>query len=337
PEDCLSFHKSVERRILPVVKEMQRKRKKELKIDALRPWDLMVDSEGKEPLRPFKTIEELVQGCQTIFQRLDPELSGYFEEMHHLGLLDLENRKNKAPGGFQHALEESKYPFIFMNAVGLHRDMEVLLHESGHAFNYYLSCFDPIVMYRHPPIEFAEVASMSMELLGSQHWNVFYSEEDALRARKQALEGILDFFPWCCTIDAFQHEIYTRPTLDIQERENIWQEVFLRFNGEVDWTGLEPYQAALWQKQLHLFECPFYYIEYGLAQMGALQIWLAAKENSKEALQKYKKALSLGGRKKLRELYQAAGIELVFEEDKIAYIVDRLMEEYNFICEQLKS
>ena len=335
PKDCRSFHSAVEKCVVPLVKELEKRRQKYLGLSELRPWDLKVDPLGRPPLKPFETVEELIQGCREIFRRLDPDFYLQFSEMAALGLLDLENRKNKAPGGFQYPLEESRYPFIFMNAVGLHRDVETLLHESGHAFHYFACCDDPILSYRHAPIEFAEVASMAMELLASFHWDVFYPQrEDQIRAQRENLENILFFFPWCATIDAFQHEIYSSQKR-FEELEKTWLATWDRFLGTVNWQGLEKYKAQVWQRQPHLFEFPFYYIEYGLAQLGALQLYLKAKENPKEALKLYKQALRLGGKKSLAKLYQAAHIELIFDEKKMAPIVDAVMEEIEKLEKEL--
>lgn len=337
PEDCLQFHQVVEKAVVPHAKELAKRRKEALGLDTLRPWDTQVSPSGRPPLKPFKEVDEMVKGCIEIFRNLDPEFAAQLTEMSQLGLLDLDNRKGKAPGGFQHSLEESKYPFIFMNSVGLHRDLETLLHEAGHAFNFYACKENPLVVYRHPPMEFAEVASMTMELISAPHWNVFYKGVDLLRAKKKHLDGIVNFFPWCCTIDAFQHELYTHPNHNREDREGMWLSVLDRFDSDTDWSGLENYKTFLWQRQLHLYEVPFYYIEYGLAQMGALQIWIQSLSDSGKALENYKKALALGGSKSLKEIYDAANIKLIFTEEEMVPIMEGLMEELDKLDKELKG
>jgi oligoendopeptidase F len=227
--------------------------------------------------------------------------------MGDLKLLDLANRKGKAPGGYQSTLAESRLPFIFMNAVGVQRDVETILHEAGHAFHALATRDEDLYSYRHAPIEFCEVASMSMELLGNEFIDSFYNPADSNRARRDHLEGIIEIFPWIATVDAFQHWIYTHPGHTRAQRTQAWLELMDRFGGDVDWSGFEDVRANLWHRQLHIFLHPFYYIEYGIAQLGALQVWANSKRDRAAALGDYQKALKLGGSRPLPELFQSAG------------------------------
>ncbi|MGA3284061.1 MAG: M3 family oligoendopeptidase [Verrucomicrobiota bacterium] len=313
PEDCARFHDAVEKQFMPVVRELQAERRKQLKLEKLRPWDLAVDPLNRPPLKPFAEVAQMVSRTQEIFNRLDRELAGGFQRMQDLRLLDLENHKGKAPGGYQSTLNEARLPFIFMNAVGLQRDVETILHEAGHAFHALASRDEDLYAYRSAPIEFCEVASMSMELLGNEFIEEFYSAADASRARRVHLEGIVGIFPWIATVDAFQHWIYTHPNHTRAERAAAWLELMNRFGGDVDWSEYETARANLWHRQLHIFLHPFYYIEYGIAQLGALQVWANSKRDKAKALNDYKNSLALGGSRPLPELFQAAGCKFEFD------------------------
>jgi oligoendopeptidase F len=266
PDDCTKFHDAVENEIMPVVRELQSRRREQLKLEKLRPWDLAVDPQNRPSLKPFAEVGDMVSRTQKIFNRLDGELAGGFQQMQDLRLLDLDNRKGKAPGGYQSTLSESRLPFIFMNAIGLQRDVETILHEAGHAFHALATRDEDLYAYRSAPIEFCEVASMSMELLGNEFLEEFYSATDANRARRVHLEGIIGIFPWIATVDAFQHWIYTHPNHTHEERKTAWLDLMNRFGGEVDWSRCEAARASSWHRQLHIFLHPFYYIEYGIAQ-----------------------------------------------------------------------
>jgi oligoendopeptidase F len=321
PEDCTRFHDAVEKEVMPVVRELQAQRRRQLKLETLRPWDLAVDPLNRPPLKPFAEVGEMVSRTQKIFNRLDNELGGGFQQMQDLRLLDLDNRKAKAPGGYQQTLAEARVPFIFMNAVGLQRDVETILHETGHALHALAARDDDLHAYRSAPIEFCEVASMSMELLGNEFIEEFYSAADANRARRVHLEGIVGIFPWIATVDTFQHWIYTHPNHTRAERAAAWVELMNRFGGDVDWSGYEAARANLWHKQLHVFIVPFYYIEYGIAQLGALQVWANSKHDKAKALADYKKSLALGGSRLLPELFQAAGCKFGFSEKTIQPLI----------------
>ncbi len=333
PADCVRFNDAVAREVMPVVRELQADRRHQLGLDKLhpghlRPWDLAVDPQNRPPLKPFGEVGEMVSRTQKIFNRLDGELAGGFRRMQDLHLLDLDNRKGKAPGGYQSTLCESRLPFIFMNAIGLQRDVETILHESGHAFHALATRDEDLHAYRNgPPIEFCEVASMSMELLGNEFIEEFYSAADASRARRVHLEGVVGVFPWIATVDEFQHWIYTHPGHSHAERAAAWLELMDRFGGDVDWSGYEAARAHLWHRQLHIFIHPFYYIEYGIAQLGALQVWANSKRDKVKALADYKKSLALGGSRPLPELFQAAGCIFQFDAAAIRPLIQLARSE----------
>lgn len=332
PEDCAQFHAGVEQHVVPLMRTLQEQRRRQLGLDALRPWDAPRDAnpdpEGRPPLRPFTQSAQLIEGCAQVFDQLDAELGAQFRRMLALNLLDLDNRKGKAPGGYQENLGERRLPFIFMNAVGRDDDVRTLLHEGGHAFQVFASRAEPLYFYRDAPMEFSEVASMSMELLGDKYLAAFYpTPDDALRSRQAQLESIVNFWPWCATIDAFQHWLYTHPGHSRAEREACWLDLRHRFGGVESWSGLEAYQRSYWQRQHHLFEVPFYYIEYGIAQLGAVGLWNMARQDERAALTGYRRALALGGSRPLPELFQAAGLPFDFTPDYIAKLTEGLRAE----------
>ena len=321
PENCFQFHNAVETEIMPAVREIQNDRKRQLKLEKLRPWDLAVDPQNRAPLKPFAEVGEMVSRTQKIFNHLDAELAAGFQQMQDLKLLDLDNRKGKAPGGYQQNLSESRVPFIFMNAIGVQRDVETLLHEAGHAFHAQATRDEDLYAYRSAPIEFCEVASMSMELLGNEFLEEFYAMPEANRARKTHLEGIIGFFPWMATVDAFQHWIYTHAGHTRAERKAAYLQLMDRFGGDVNFSGCEAARAYSWQRQLHIFLHPFYYVEYGIAQLGALQVWANSKADKAKALDDYKTSLALGGSRPLPELFAAAGCKFQFDAATIRPLI----------------
>jgi oligoendopeptidase F len=327
PGDCEKFHAAVEAEIMPMVAELQAERRRQLGVETLRPWDLAVDPLKRPPLRPFEQVDQMVSRTQEVFERLDPELAAGFQRMQNLRLLDLANRKGKAPGGYQSTLAEARVPFIFMNAVGLQRDVETILHEAGHAFHALATRDEDLYAYRSAPIEFCEVASMSMELLGGEFLEKFYAAPEANRARRTHLEGVVNILPWIATVDAFQHWIYTHPGHTRTERTTAWLGLMERFGGEVNWSGYEEARANLWHRQLHIFIHAFYYIEYGIAQLGALQVWANSKRDKAEALNHYKRSLALGGSRPLPELFAAAGCKFEFSRKTMAPLVRLVREE----------
>jgi oligoendopeptidase F len=329
PADCVQFHDAVEKEIMPAVRAIQNERKRQLGLEKLRPWDLAVDPQNRAPLKPFAEVGEMVSRTQKIFNHLDGELAAGFRQMQDLKLLDLDNRKGKAPGGYQSTLSEARVPFIFMNAVGLQRDVETILHEAGHAFHAQATRNEDLYAYRGAPIEFCEVASMAMELLGNEFLEEFYSTPEANRARRTHLEGIIGFFPWMATVDAFQHWIYTHPGHTRAERRDAYLQLMDRFGGETDWSSLEELRAFSWHRQLHIFIHPFYYVEYGIAQLGALQVWANSKRDKVKALNDYKSALTLGGSRPLPELFAAAGCKFQFDAATIKPLIELAGSELN--------
>ncbi len=308
PAECEAFAAAVELQVVPVVCELRESRRRALGLSQLRPWDLAVDPSGLPPLRPFRSADELAALGERLLRRVDPELAAQFAWLREAGQLDLANRPGKAPGGYNATLHDVRLPFIFANAVGLQGDVRTLLHEAGHAFHT-LACRDqPVVAYRHAPMEFCEVASMSMELLAAEHYAAGYSAPDAARARRQQLEHSLSLLPWVATIDSFQHWLYTYPEHTRAERAAYWTALRMRFEPDVDWSGHMDWLAVEWQRQLHLFRHPFYYIEYGMAQVGALQVWLNARHKGRPAVEAYRAALALGGSRPLPELFTAAHV-----------------------------
>lgn len=327
PRDCEEFHDAVAGEVVPVLRELQARRRDQLRLVRLRPWDLNVDPLNRPPLKPFAGVAQMVSGAQRIFERLDGELAAGFRRMQDLRLLDLDNYKGKAPGGYQCTLAESRLPFIFMNAVGQQLDVEILLHEAGHAFHALAAREEELFQYRQPPIEFCEVASMSMELLGNEFIGEFYSPDEANRARLVHLERIIGSLAWIATVDAFQHWIYTHPAHTRTQRGIAWNSLMDRFSGDVDWSGYEEERSHRWHAQLHIFTVPFYYIEYGIAQLGALQIWANSRIDRAKALADYKKALTLGGSRPLRELFAAAGCRFQFDAATIQRLVGLVRSE----------
>ena len=330
PEDCFRFHEAIEHHIVPLTHQLEEERREKMGLEKLRPWDLAVDPESRPPLRPFSESTELLEKSQKIFAEIDPRLGKFFDVLRRQELVDLDNRKGKAPGGYQSTLSEARVPFIFMNAVGTQRDVETMVHEAGHAFHALASREQSLHSYRHAPIEFCEVASMGMELLAAPHLGEFYSAADADRARRTHLEGIILFFPWMATVDAFQHWLYTHPGHSRQERTAYWVSLMDRFGGVEDFSGFENVRGALWHRQLHIFEMPFYYVEYGIAELGALQLWQAARRDLPGALNNYLAGLELGGSRPLPELFQASGLAFDFTDKTIAPLMrnvkDALLE-----------
>jgi len=332
PEDCFNFHEAVKTEVLPLVDEIYAAQKKRLKIDTMRPWDTEAEPEGVEPLRPFTDGKDLLQKTIQCFDQLNPFFGDCLRKMESLNHLDLDSRKGKAPGGYNMPLAESGAPFIFMNAASQMSDLTTMVHEGGHAIHSFLSHPLELTGFKEYPTEMAEVASMSMELFTMDHWQVFFKDEKEMsRAKRHQLERVITIFPWIATIDKFQHWIYEHPIHTIEERRVKWLEILNEFSAEsIDFTGLDDYRSYSWQKQLHLFEVPFYYIEYGIAQLGAIGMWMQYKENPKQSVENYIKALSLGGTKTLPSLYKSAGIEIVFDSKGIS----RLMR---FIKKELES
>lgn len=330
PSDCVDFHHSVEQEVIPLLNMMAKARCKGLGIDQLRPWDKAVDAQNRPALKAFRDGKDLLEKSKICLGRLDSYLGKCLSTMEVMQHLDLESRIGKAPGGYNYPLPETGVPFIFMNATSTLRDMTTLMHEGGHAVHNFLTRDLKLVDFKNPPMEVAELASMSMELLTMDHWDVFFSNSAELtRARTEQLEDIIETLPWVATIDHFQHWIYENPGHTSEDRKLMWSEIFSKYTDSVtDWTGLEAAKAYLWQKQLHLYEVPFYYIEYGMAQLGAIAIWRVFRENPGDALAGYKKALSLGNMTTIPAIYEAAGIRFDFSGSYIRELVKFIQTEW---------
>lgn len=321
PEDCFKFHEAVREHIVPLQRMLVEHRRKRLGLDVMRPWDTDAEPLGTEPLHPFETGKELTEKAITVFKDLGNYFGRCLEIMQDMHRLDLESRKGKAPGGYNCPLAETGVPFIFMNAAGTIGDVITMMHEGGHAVHSFLSHDLALSAFKEYPMEIAELASMSMELFSMEHWDVFFADEAKLkRAKIEEMERIISVLPWIATIDKFQHWLYTNPGHSIEQREEEWMKILNEFStGVTDWTGFEEYRKNFWQKQLHLYEVPFYYIEYGIAQLGAIAMWRQYRGNKQQALENYKKALALGYTKTLKELYATAGIKFDFSP---AYITE---------------
>lgn len=328
-EDCYQFHEAVKLHVMPLVDQIYLAKKKKLGLDTLRPWDIDAEPAGTQPLRPFKTGDELIQKTISCFNQLKPFFGDCLKKMKSMGHLDLESRKGKAPGGYNCPLAETGAPFIFMNAAGQLDDVTTMVHEGGHAIHSFLAHDLELHNFKEYPTEIAEVASMSMELFSMNHWQVFFeNEEELIRAKEQQLERVITIFPWIATIDKFQHWVYENPTHTHEERGQKWLEILGEFSSShIDFSGLEEYRRFAWQRQLHLYEVPFYYIEYGIAQLGAIGLWQQYKKDPEQALQNYIKALDLGGTRTLPQLFSAAGLEFDFSPAYISGLMGFVKKE----------
>ena len=329
PQDCFNFHGSVKKAVVPILNEMAAERKAALQVDALRPWDTKVDPKGLPPLKPFETGEELLDKTIRAFSRLDPFLGDCLRIMKTMKHLDLESRKGKAPGGYNYPLDEIGVPFIFMNATSNLRDMVTLLHEGGHAVHSLVTRDLALNSFKHTPSEVAELASMSMELITMDFWDEFFdNEEDLKRAKITHLESIIETLPWVATVDKFQHWMYENPQHTPEQRTEAWVRIYEEFTDTVmDWSALENFKKYLWQRQLHIYEVPFYYIEYGIAQLGAIGVWKNYRENPAAGLKGYLDALKLGYTATIGEIYQAANIPFDFSERHIAELMQFVRDE----------
>ncbi len=333
--DCMKFHSSVEEFIVPIISKIENDRKTNLNVSSYRPWDTQVDANGNVPLKPFDKSEDLIEKSIKCFNYLDPFFGSCLSIMNNMEHLDLESKIGKAPGGFMYPLYEIGVPFIFMNAVGSQRDVVTMIHEGGHAVHSFLSRDLELTEFKSTPSEVAELASMSMELLTMDNWNVFYANSAELkRAKIEQLEKALEGLPWIAAIDQFQHWIYTNNHTANQRREK-WLEINNKLGNQViDWNGYESALSNQWQKQLHLFEVPFYYIEYGMAQLGAIAVWRNYKQNGKVALEQYKDALKLGYTKSIGEIYETAGIKFDFSSAYIKELASFIVKELDAIINQ---
>jgi len=314
PQDCYDFANAIEKEIVPILKEQAEKRREALGLAALKPWDLEVNVSGKPALKPFNNGTELIDKSIACFNAIDPKLGEKLATMKANNLFDVESRKGKAPGGYNYPLAETGAPFIFMNSANSLRDLTTMVHEGGHAVHTFLTASLELNDFKHCPSEVAELASMSMELISMDKWDVYFdNEEDLIRAKKEQLADVLKTLPWVAVIDQFQHWIYTNPNHTAADREETFKQIYNRFGaGFANWDGQEQQFGNIWQKQLHLFEVPFYYIEYAIAQLGAIAVWKNYKENPEKALDQYLAALALGYTKPMNEIYETAGIKFDF-------------------------
>jgi oligoendopeptidase F len=323
PEDCADFHTAIEKEIVPIIESFDAGRKNKMKLETYKPWDTSVDAEGKAPLKPFEGGEDLIDKSIRCFERLSPYYGQCLSTMKAMKHIDLVSKEGKAPGGFNYPLYEIGVPFIYMNAVGSQRDLVTMVHEGGHAIHSFLSRDLDLCDFKSTPSEVAELASMSMELISMDTWDEFYSNEEELaRAKTEQMQKVLEGLPWIAAIDKFQHWIYTTPHT-AEERRAEWKNIMQKLGSSiVDWDGQEDALLNLWQKQLHLYEVPFYYIEYGMAQLGAIAMWRSYKQLGKEALSNYDEALKLGYTKSIGEIYQTAGIEFNFSQAYVNELAD---------------
>ena len=327
-EDCLTFHDSIEKVCMPIVKDINEKRRVAFSLEKLSPWDVNEktgsgpDISGERPLRPFESVQDMVTKLSQLFHNMSEDLGNKFDKLVEMDTLDLETRKGKAPGGYQYYLEKSRVPFIFMNAAGLQGDLETMIHESGHAFHSLYCGHLDLIDERNYPIEFAEVASMSMELLTQDEWGIFYENSNEVnRARISHLEGVVYLLPWIATIDAFQHWIYANPDHTRDERKEYWLSLREKFGSDMNWNGNEEFRELSWQQQGHLYGVPFYYVEYGIAQLGALQLWQTHRKDPEKALIDYSNAMELGNTKTLPDLFAAAELKLGFDEKHLNSLI----------------
>jgi oligoendopeptidase F len=328
-EDCYQFHEAIKLHVLPLIDKIYARKKKKLGVAILKPWDTEAEPAGIAPLKPFTDGKDLYNKSVACFEKLNPFFADCLRKMNDLKHFDLESRKGKAPGGYNCPLAESGAPFIFMNAAGQMSDVTTMVHEGGHAIHSFLAHPLSLTAFKEYPMEMAEVASMSMELFTMNHWQSFFdNEEDLNRAKEHQLERTITIFPWIAIIDKFQHWVYENPLHTIEERTASWKNIVAEFSTDsIDYSGLDMYRAIGWQRQLHLFEVPFYYIEYGIAQLGAIGMWMQYQINPKQALENYMNALSLGGTKTLPELYKTAGIEFNFSPNYVKKLMDFTNQE----------
>lgn len=328
-EDCFAFHAAIKEHIVPIVREIQKEHATKLGKEKINPWDGDVDPDGKAPLQPFKDGRELLEKTKRIFNTIDPYFGECLQTMDEMKHLDLDSKDGKSPGGYNYPLYEVGVPFIFMNAAGAQRDVVTMIHEGGHAVHSFLSKDLPLTAFKNLPSEVAELASMSMELLSMEHWDEFYSDEDDLkRSKKEQLVGILKVLPWIATIDAFQHWIYVNPNHTREERKEYWLQLQEEYgNPFVDYSGYEDSRAFAWHRQLHLFEVPFYYIEYGISQLGAIGVWKNSLEDKEKALSNYKSALSIGYTKGIPSIYETGDLKFDFSSETIQSLAKFVQDE----------
>ena len=329
PQDCYAFHEAIQKEVVPILEQQAEKRKAALGLEKLEPWDLDVDISGKAALKPFQNGSELIEKSIQCFSNISRYLGERLEIMKDNQLFDVESRKGKAPGGYNYPLAETGAPFIFMNSANTFRDLTTMVHEGGHAVHTFLTADLELNDFKHCPSEVAELASMSMELISMDNWDVYFdNEEDLKRAKRDQLFDVLKTLPWVAVVDQFQHWIYTNPDHTDEQRTEAWLQIFESFGASfADWDTHKEAEANLWQKQLHIFEVPFYYIEYGMAQLGAIAVWKNYKENPEKGLAQYLEALKLGYTKTIKEIYETAGIKFDFSADYVKELAEFVKSE----------
>lgn len=335
-KDCLQFHSVVEKFLVPINEKIDAYHQKELGLPELKPWDVSASAKGKIPLRPFESADDAMKKTIACFSDIDPFLGQCMEDMKSANRLDLESRKGKAPGGYNYPLYETGLPFIFMNSTNSLRDMVTLVHEGGHAVQSIVDRPLELVDFKNLPSEIAELASMSMELISMEHWHHYFQNEQELKmAKRKHLEDVLKGLPWIACIDAFQHWMYTHPNHSSEQRSEAWLQTYDRFAGKiVDWTGWESVRKIFWQKQLHIFEVPFYYIEYGFAQLGAIAMWRNYRNHPSDTIAKYLEALKMGYTASIAEVYEKAGVRFDFSEGYIRELAGFVAEEWEKLIEK---
>ncbi len=328
--DCIQFHEAVEKFLVPINERIDAHHRKELNLDVLKPWDVSAAVKGKIPLQPFSSTEDAMTKTIACFHEIDPFLGSCMSQMKKANRIDLDSRKGKAPGGYNYPLYETGLPFIFMNSTNSLRDMVTLVHEGGHAVQSIVDRPLELVDFKNLPSEIAELASMSMELISMEHWHHYFENEQELKmAKRKHLEDVLKGLPWIACVDAFQHWIYTNPNHSVEERSNAWSKTYERFASKsVDWSGVESVKKLLWQKQLHIYEVPFYYIEYGFAQLGAIAMWRNYRLDPSQTIKQYLDALKLGYTASIAEVYERAGVRFDFSEDYIRELAGFVNEEW---------
>ena len=328
--DCIQFHEAVEKFLVPINEKIDAHHRKELQLDVLKPWDVSAAVKGKVPLQPFSSTEDAMTKTIACFHEIDPFLGSCMSQMKQANRIDLDSRKGKAPGGYNYPLYETGLPFIFMNSTNSLRDMVTLVHEGGHAVQSIVDRPLELVDFKNLPSEIAELASMSMELISMEHWHHYFENEQELKmAKRKHLEDVLKGLPWIACVDAFQHWIYTNPNHTVEERSNAWLKTYERFASKsVDWSGVESIKKLLWQKQLHIYEVPFYYIEYGFAQLGAIAMWRNYRLNPEQTIKQYLDALKMGYTASISEVYEKAGVRFDFSEDYIRELAGFVNEEW---------
>lgn len=329
PKDCFDFQNAIQQHVVPVCNKLDESRKTKLQLNDYKPWDTDADVDGLNPLKPFANGNEMMQKAIECFTTINPFLGDCLKQLKDLKRIDLDSRIGKAPGGYNYPLYETGVPFIFMNSTGLLRDLVTIVHEGGHAVHSIVSQDLAYVDMKSFPSEVAELASMSMELISMEHWQNFFNNADELkRAKKEHLEDVLTVLPWVATVDKFQHLLYTNPNHSAAERKKMWETTFNEFaSTAVNWSGQEKFKSILWQKQLHIFEVPFYYIEYGMAQLGAIALWRNYKSNPEKTIEQYLNALRLGYTKTIGEIYEAAGVRFDFSPEYMKELMDFVNNE----------